>query len=67
MSDDGKIHYSKVADPEKFPEMTVEEYEPCECGRTMEQAVPFGTVMVKMLFVGDRFTRQIICAECYSK
>lgn len=68
MSDDGKLWFSKISNPEEWPDDVVcEHYEPCECGRSLEDSIRLNpTVMVRMTFT-TKLRRQIICAECYSK
>ena len=66
--DDNKLYFSKLSDPEKYPDDTsFEEYESCKCGKSLEDVLRIqGLItLVRLDFVGPELRRQILCADCY--
>lgn len=66
MTDDvNLIYYSKLVDPESFPGSIFMHYEPCACGKTLEESLRFdGTTLVKLTARDNEFKQQVICKDC---
>lgn len=68
MNEDDKIYVSKIHNPEEFGDFSFTEYEPCGCGKNLEQALALDrTTMVHLSFRDNELHQRVVCHDCARK